>query len=286
MDFSIIIVSYNVREQLRANLKALEASIGDTIYEVLVIDNASTDKTVEMIQREFPAITIIANQENKGFSFASNQGLRQIQADYAILLNPDMKILPSTLPHLKIWLISNPQADVTGITLRDEQSHLIKHVRRFPTWFNQLAIILKIPHVLPIVLNRYLMKDFDYSKASVVDSIRGAFFVIKRSALERFGYLDERYFLWFEEVDYCRRIREQGGQVWYTPAAEAIDYVGQSFIQLPRKQKQAYFRHSMIAYFKKWHPWWQVWLLSVGWSIAQVIVTLGDLIKLKSRTKT
>lgn len=286
MDFSIIIVSYNVREQLRANLKALETSLGNTTYEVIVIDNASTDKTVEMLQREFPGIIIIVNQENKGFSRASNQGLRQARGDYAILLNPDMKVLSSTLSHLKTWLISNPQADVTGITLRDEQSTLIKHVRRFPTWFDQLAIILKIPHVLPMVLNRYVIKEFDYTKASVVDSIRGAFFVIKKSALEKFGYLDERYFLWFEEVDYCRRIRERGGQVWYTPAAEAIDYVGQSFIQLPRKQKQTYFRLSMIAYFKKWHPRWQVWLLSAGWGIAQMIVIFADFIKLKSRAKT
>lgn len=286
MDFSIIIVSYNVRERLRENLKALEGSTGDVTYEVIVIDNASIDNTVEMMRTDFPNLTLIANQENKGFSFASNQGLRLAKGEHMILLNPDMKVLPSTLSNLKLWLHSNPQADVTGISLKDEKGEIIKHVRHFPTWSDQLSIILKLPHLFPALLNHYLLPHFDYSKAAVVDSIRGAFFVIKRSALETFGYLDERYFLWFEEVDYCQTVRTKGGQVWYTPAAEAIDYVGQSFVQLPRKKRQGYFRKSMLAYFKKWKPVWQVWILTIGWTIASLIVLVGDGIKLRSRTKT
>lgn len=286
MDYSIIIVSYNVKDRLRENLKALQASSNNVAFEVVVIDNASSDGTVEMIRTEFPNIQLIANQENKGFSAASNQGLREAKGIYSLLLNPDMKLLSSTLSDLKIWLDAHPQADVVGITLRDEQATIIKHVRRFPTWFDQLSIILKFPHLVPSLLDHYLIPTFDYSKASVVDSIRGAFFVIRQSALKRFGYLDERYFLWFEEVDYCRTVKEKGGQVWYTPAAEAIDYVGQSFLQVPRKRKQLYFRESMLAYFKKWEPVWQVWLLHIGWGIARIIVFVGDIIKLRSRVKT
>jgi GT2 family glycosyltransferase len=135
-------------------------------------------------------------------------------------------------------------------------------------------------------LHNYLQVDFDYNQSAIVDSIRGAFFVISRSALSKYGYLDERYFLWFEEVDYCKSVKEKGGEVWYTPAARAIDYVGQSFSQLPRVTKQKYFRNSMVSYFKKWHPYWQGEIISLGWEIAEAIVSIGDIFNIKPRTKT
>lgn len=286
MDFSIIIVSFNVKERLRINLQALAASTGGVSFEVIVIDNASTDGTIEMMKTEFPDIRLLVNDENQGFARASNQGLREAQGQYHILLNPDMKVFPTTLIELLVWLKVNPQADVTGIRLIDEQAQYIPQVRRFPTWWDQTLIILKLPHLFPGLLNQYLRKDFDYSQAAIVDSLRGAFFVIRQSALRRFGYLDERYFLWFEEVDYCRQVKEQGGQVWYTPAAQAIDYVGQSFATLPRKQKQHYFQTSMLAYFRKWEGSWQVNILIVAWWLSNVIVKVGDHIKLRSRIRT
>lgn len=286
MDFSIIIVSWNVKEALRVNLQSILQSNQQATVEIIVIDNASKDGTVEMIQSEFPSVQIIANQTNVGFAKASNQGLKKAVGDYLILLNPDMKIFPETLGNIKQWLDKNPEADVTGIQLVDEQEKIVRHVRHFPTFFDQAVIILKLPHLFPRLLDLYLLRDFNYSGASQVDSIRGAFFVIRKSSLEKYGLLDERYFLWFEEVDYCRAVKQHGGQVWYTPEAVAIDYVGQSFSQLPRSTKQSYFRNSMLAYFKKWESPWQAQLLSIAWFFSDMIVWLGDIVQLKSRTKT
>lgn len=286
MDFSIIIVSWNVKEALRINLQSILQSNQQATVEIIVIDNASKDGTVEMIQSEFPSVQIIANQTNVGFAKASNQGLKKAVGDYLILLNPDMKIFPETLGNIKQWLDKNPEADVTGIQLVDEQEKIVQHVRHFPTFFDQAVIILKLPHLFPRLLDSYLLRDFNYSGASQVDSIRGAFFVIRKSSLEKYGLLDERYFLWFEEVDYCRAVKQHGGQVWYTPEAVAIDYVGQSFSQLPRSTKQSYFRNSMLAYFKKWESPWQAQLLSIAWIFSDMIVWLGDIVQLKSRTKT
>ncbi len=286
MDFSIIIVSWNVKDVLRSNLQSILQTNQQVTVEIIVIDNASKDETVEMIRSEFPSVQVIVNQENVGFAKASNQGLKKAVGDYLILLNPDMKIFPETLGNLKHWLDKNPQADVSGIQLIDEQGKIVHHVRRFPTFSDQVAIILKLPHLFPRMLDSYLLRDFKYSVAAQVDSIRGAFFVMRKSSLEKFGLLDERYFLWFEEVDYCRAVKEQGGQVWYTPEAVAIDYVGKSFSQLPRSTKQAYFRTSMLAYFKKWESPWQTRLLSFAWFFSDIIVWLGDIVQLKSRTKT
>ena len=286
MDFSIIIVSWNVKDILRANLQSILQTNQQVSVEIIVVDNASKDESVKMIQSEFPSVQVITNQVNIGFAKASNQGLKKAIGDYLILLNPDMKIFPETLGNLKQWLDKNPHADVTGIKLIDEQEKILPHVRRFPTFSDQVAIILKLPHLFPRLLDSYLLRDFNYAVATQVDSIRGAFFVIRKSSLEKFGLLDERYFLWFEEVDYCRAVKQQGGQVWYTPEALAIDYVGKSFLQLPRSSKQVYFRTSMLAYFKKWQSPWQAQLLSLAWFFSDMIVWLGDMVELKSRTKT
>ncbi len=286
MDFSIIIVSWNVKEKLRDNITALLSDGNSVTKEIIVIDNASTDGSAVMVTEEFPQVKLIVNQNNNGFAKASNQGLKAAVGDFLILLNPDMKVLPDTLSNLHQWLMANPQADVAGITLTDEQGTLLPQVRLFPSIWDQVAIVFKLPHIFPHILKNYLQADFKYDQASSVNSIRGAFFVLRRSCLEKFGYLDERYFLWFEEVDYCKTVNKKGGQVWYTPVATAIDYIGQSFTQLPRVEKQQYFRDSMIAYFRKWHPEWQVETLRLAWEISELIVSIGDFFHIKPRVRT
>lgn len=285
MDFSVIIVSWNVKEQLAANLKSLLASAGASL-EIIVVDNSSSDGSIEMLQNDFPDLRLIANNENLGFSRACNQGLKNVSGDTVVLLNPDMHVQSDTFANLKQWLRENPQADVCGIRLVDEKGSIVPQVRRFPSFKDQLAIVLKLPHLFPRILDSYLRQDFDYTSPAKVDSVRGAFFAIRRTAFERFGMLDERYFIWFEEVDYCRQVKEKGGQVWYTPAATATDFIGQSFDQVGRSLKQKYFRDSMLAYFKKWQPSWQLTLLRLAWMLARVFLVLGSLFKLRSRART
>ena len=98
--------------------------------------------------------------------------------------------------------------------------------------------------------------------------------------------LDERFFLWFEEVDFCKRIKEAGGDVWYTSAAKCVDYVGQSFSQVPSLQKQRYFRDSMLKYFRKWHPGWRYWLLRLAWPFGLAIAWVMVKLNLKSSAYT
>jgi len=272
MDLSIVIVSWQVKEKLRENLSALYNSQGDFSFEVWVVDNNSNDGSAAMVRAEFPQAHLIANEENLGFAAANNQALKSAVGKFILLLNPDMRVRPDTLAKALYWAEHNPQATVSGIKLTDESGKTIKQVRRFPTFLDQLAIVLKLPHLFPAVVSRYLEVDFNYEQAAKVDSLRGAFFLINRAAYKKISgqaepLLDERYFVWFEEVDFCREVCALGGEVWYTPEAVCVDYVGQSFKQLKLGQSQKYFRASMLKYFEKWENKWQAAILSVAWEI-------------------
>jgi len=131
-----------------------------------------------------------------------------------------------------------------------------------------------------------LQADFDYKKSAPVDSIRGSFFMIRKETIAKIGLLDERYFIWFEEVDYCKRVERTGLEVWYTPSAKCLDYVGQSFNQVPVGKKQKYFRNSQLYYFKKYRPVWQCCMLKLAWIPGILIAWLGERMKIKEEKRT
>jgi len=272
MDLSIIIVSWKVREKLQKNLQALFASTGNLSLEIFVVDNNSDDGTAEMVAREFPNVKLIANENNLGFAKANNLAIKQAHGEFILLLNPDMQVTPDTLVKSLAWAKNNPQATVSSCRLVNENGETIKIVRRFPRLCDQLAIVLKIPHFSPGILNNYLQTKFDYTVAAKVDSIRGAFFLInvaeyKKLAGGQLPLLDERYFLWFEEVDFCREAYKMGGEVWYAPSTTCLDYVGASFSQVKRGQTQQYFRDSMLSYFQKWEAPWKYRVLKGAWKL-------------------
>ena len=139
-------------------------------------------------------------------------------------------------------------------------------------------VILKIPHFLPFVLNRYLSTNFNYDKEARVDSVRGAFFLINKKVWTEISnqplpLLDERYFIWFEEVDFCKQVYQNGGEVWCSPATTCLDYIGASFGQVAVNTKQKYFEDSMIKYFKKWQPSYQSAILASAWSLINFLMS-------------
>jgi GT2 family glycosyltransferase len=279
IDISVIIVSWKVREKLRANLLSLRTALRDLKAEILLVDNNSEDGTLEMLAEEFPEITVIANQYNFGFARANNQAMAVAQGHFILLLNPDMRVFPDTIAKALVWAENNSQATVSGCRLENDEGNLLPHVRRFPRLSDQLAIILKLPHLLPSCLDTYLQTDFDYHQAAKVDSIRGAFFLINREAWRHLSgasapFLDERYFIWFEEVDFCRQVYKNGGEVWYMPEAACVDYVGQSFSQVKLGLKQKYFQDSMLKYFQKWEPYYQSVILKIAWFFSRAILKL------------
>ncbi len=279
MELSIVIVSWNVKDKLRDNLQALESSKLDFSFEIFVVDNNSNDGSAEMLKNEFPNVKLIVNSENLGFAKANNQAIKETSGNFILLLNPDMKVCPDTLDRMINFAKNNPQVTVSGCKLFNSKEEIVKQVRRFPKLFDQLMITLKIPHLFPSVLNSYLQVDFNYEKNAKVDSLRGAFFLINRQSYclinknqNILPLLDERYFIWFEEVDFCRQVYKLGGEVWYNSEAKCLDYVGASFSQVSRGVTQKYFQDSMIKYFLKWEGYWDAYILQSAWNLINLFV--------------
>lgn len=266
-DIAVITVPWNVKELLLEGLRALECSRGTVKARCIVVDNASKDGVVEAVRQEFPWVHVIANDWNAGFSFANTQGLLQAHARHALLLNPDMRVEATTIQSTVEYLDAHPEAGVVGVHLVDAKGATVPHVRRFPTLWSQLVIALKLGRLFPHAIDDYLRKNFDYTQEADVDSVRGSFFAMHEQAILRCGSLDTRYFLWFEEVDYCKQVQTRGLKVRYTPTIHALDYVGQSFRKRSTWHKQKIIARSMIQYFEKWHPWWQAWVLRIAWGI-------------------
>lgn len=281
MDLSIIIVSWKVKDLLRDNLAAIYQKTHGIDFEVFVVDNDSQDGSVEMVKAEFPQVHVIANNFNAGFARANNQAITNAQGRYVLLLNPDMRVHDTTLHDMVQWMDSHPEAGVAGCHLIDEQGNTVPHVRRFPGLLDQAAIVLKVPHLVPGILNRYMMTNFNYLEQATVDSIRGSFFMIRREVIEKLGGLDERYFIWFEEVDYCKQAIKAGWKVMYTPAIQCTDFVGKSFAQVMGLKKQKMFTESMTKYFNKWHAGPKSWVISALRPVGLGLAWLYDRIKTK-----
>lgn len=284
-ELSIVIVSLNVRDILQRNLEQLFALPDTVTREVIVVDNASEDGTTKMIRERFPQVELIQNDVNRGFGAACNQGIAIAKGDTLLMLNPDMWVHKDALDHTHSLLQSQKDIGILGIRLvGEEDSEIVRSVRRTPTFKDQLAILLKLPHLFPRVTDHYLAMDMDYGRSQDVEQVRGSFFAFRRDILETVGAFDERFFVWFEEVDLCNRVREAGYRIHYSALARATDLVGQLFKQQPALLKQHRFTRSMSQYFFKWHGWLQGSILWVLRPYAWLTGLLTDLFKLGKRT--
>ncbi len=274
-DLAVIIVSWNVKDAVLENLRSVFASTGSgamnraPTLDVILVDNASTDGTVQAVREAFPVVRVIANKENRGFAAACNQGMREVLTPpltpplrggdgevgvhpHVLLLNPDMRVEPDALAKTVDYLDAYPNVAVLGAKLIGENGKPMHHLRRFPTWKDQLTILLKLTRVFPKTIDRYMGRDLDLDLEQDVDSVRGSYFAMNRTALDSVGRLDERYFIWFEEVDYCRQVKEKGMSVRYVPSIVAHDSVGKSFAKRGRWWKRKQFLTSLMKYFLKW----------------------------------
>jgi hypothetical protein len=253
MDISIVIVSWNVRKLLKQCLLSIQKYTGDLKIEIIVVDNASKDESTAMVQSEFPNVKIVANATNKGFAAANNQGIKISSGRYVLLLNPDTEIRGQTLQRLIAFADANQKAGVIGGKHLNPDLTLQQSVRRLPTIGVLLLLLFKVGKLFPNLktLQNYYATNFNYSKPQTVEQVAGSCFLIRRDVLEKVGNLDERFFIWFEEVDYCRRVAAAGWQIWYYADAEIIHYGGQSFAQQMTLKKQWLFFKSALQYLLK-----------------------------------
>lgn len=253
-DLSIVIVAWNSEERLRRCLASVFAQTSDISFEVIVVDNASKDRTIQMIMNEFEMVAVIQNERNRGFAAAVNQGLQVAGGKYVCLLNPDTEVRDRALEQLVAVMEQQPSIGVAGPQMLNEDGTTQPSVRRFPSLADQFLILTKLHIVWPDTkaLARYMARDFNYAYTQEADQVMGACFMIRRSAIEQIDGLDEKFFIWFEEVDFCRRLREKTDmRVWYIAESHVMHVGGASFAKIDNGTKQRWYNKSVRHYFWK-----------------------------------
>ncbi len=250
MDLRIIIVTYNNRSTIGRCLSSLPDACAGMDWEAVIVDNASSDGTADEIRN----CTLIKNRENRGFAAACNQALGGLDARYALLLNPDARCPAGSLTALVREADARSRAGIIGPKLLNEDGTTQTSVRRFPGFWDQVGIALKLHNLFPSLpaFRRYFAQDVDLDREHVVDQVMGACFLIRREVIDAIGGLDERYFVWFEEVDYCLMAKEAGWDTVYVPTVSVTHAGGHSFAQMFSTTKQRMFNASLIAYADKW----------------------------------
>ena len=282
-DLSIIIVSWNVREYLEANLTRLFSMPCKYTREVFVVDNGSSDGSAVMVRERFPQVRLIQNDWDAGFAYPNNQAMRIADGRVIVLLNPDMLVGENVLDRTYETLMNDRSIGVLGVCLNDAEGRALKTIRRYPTFGSQLAILLKLQHFFPKLMSWYEWWDFDYTRSRDVDQVRGSYFAFRRDTMDTVGMLDSDYHIWFEEVDYCRRVRAKGMRVFYLANVACEDKVGRGVSKMKRAETQAVFTASMAHYFRKWHPWWQYAVISVLRPFAIFAARIADLVGYKTK---
>jgi N-acetylglucosaminyl-diphospho-decaprenol L-rhamnosyltransferase len=258
-DLSIVIVSWNVKDLLRvclqSALRATELSGGAAItYEVIVIDNASKDGSVDMIRQDFPSVRVMANEENVGFTRGNNQGIVASEGRYVLLLNPDTEVLGAAFEEMVGHMEQYPDVGALGPKLLYPDGGTQSSRRRFPhlrTAFVE-STFLQPWFSASDILNRYYVLDRGDDEVQEVDWLVGACLMMRRDAIEDVGLLDERFFMYSEELDWCYRAKQKGWKVVYLPTAEVIHQEGKSSEQvLPLRHVQ--FQRSKVRFFQKHH---------------------------------
>jgi len=227
-DLSVIVVSHNGREMALETLRSARAGAGPVAVEWIVADSGSTDGTPEAIERELPGIAV-HRCENRGFAHANNVALRAARGRYVLLLNPDVEIDRGTLADLVAVLDLRPEIGAASVVQRDGNGRLLPSIRRFPSPLRDLGEALMLPRFRLLQGVGELDVAFDrYGEDRSVDWVSGAFLIARREALERVGGLDERFFLYSEEIDWCYRIRQGGWEVRHLPIMEITHHCGPS----------------------------------------------------------
>ena len=241
MRLSIITVSWNTRDLLNRCLVTVReelARMPDVESEVFVIDNDSHDGSADMVAREHPWVRLIRNKENLGFAKANNQALKETKSDYVLLLNPDTEVYPGAISTLIEFFQNNPKCGVVAPQLLNTDGSVQRSCRAFPTFIGMLYELIGLSKMFPAGSSQgtkfraYKMLDWNHDDKREVDQPEGAALLIRRTVLDEVGLLDEGYFMLFEEVDWCYRVKQHGWQIWFDPDAKIVHHYGQSIKQV------------------------------------------------------
>ncbi len=259
-DISIVIVSYNTAALTRRCLETVGACAEGLALEVIVVDNASADGSADMVAAEFPQVRLIRLPENRGFAGGNNPGIRAAAGRYVLLLNSDAFPASGALRSAFSHMQEHPRIGVLGCRLTNPDGSLQASARMLPGALNKLLHISGLSWRFPKsrFFGRVDFSWWDHAEPRSVGWVVGAFFMIRRSVIDHIGGLDERYFLYFEEIDFCRAVRRAGWDVVFFPGASAVHLGGQSSAgsaelrSAAGSQLTAIRIASELRYYRKW----------------------------------
>jgi GT2 family glycosyltransferase len=244
INISIVIVSWNSCYFLKGCLSSLFLFPSRDPFEIIVVDNASTDGSREMIRKEFPAVILVENDRNRGFAAACNRGAEKAEGEYLLFLNPDTRVYPGTLEGALDFMRAHPDAGVMGCRTLNFDGTPQSSAYSFPTPLRAFAYIVGLNRIFRISKLR------GSDKIRQPDYVQGSFFLIPRNVFEGLGGFDEKFFFYSEEVDLCRRIRDAGRKIYYFPGVRIMHAGGGSKNPL----SLVHYAESVIRLFDKHRP--------------------------------
>lgn len=277
MNLSIIIVNYRTQDLTLACIASVFSSITSYNYEIILIDNASNDGTIEAVNELFPQVITITNTTNVGFSKANNQGIRIAQGRYVLLLNSDTIVQQDTLQTMIHFMDENPTVGASGCKIVLPDGSLDKACKRgFPTpsasfyyAFGFAKLFPKIPR-----FNQYQLGYLSPDEAYPIDSLVGAFMLIRCEAIEQVGMLDEEFFMYGEDIDWCYRIKQAGWVNYYYPQTQIVHYKGASSRRKPYKIIYEFHRAMILfhnKHYRKKYSWLTNAMVYIGVSVKFVL---------------
>lgn len=254
IDLSICIVTYQAGEYLRKCLQSIAENPPARSYEIIVVDNHSTDGTVDMLNCQFPQVQIIENSDNKGFTAPMNQALRQAVGDYLLQLNPDTIIHPQAFNTLIAFMEQHPDVGICGPKVLNLDGSLQKPCRRGESrpWA-VFSYFLGLSRLFPKskLFGEYLMNYMDEDAIHQVAGVSGSCMLIRRQVIDQIGYLDELFFAYQEDADYCLQARRAGWKVYYVPTAQITHYGGEGGSKIQPYRSIYAWHRSYFLYFRK-----------------------------------
>lgn len=273
IDVSVIILNFNTLALTKLCLQSLKQSkLGSYSMEIIVCDNASSDGTIEMVQKEFPDVLVIQNNGNVGFAAGNNPGIKRAKGRYVVLLNSDTEAEPNVMKSMITFMDTHPKAGASTckLLLMDGSMDPACH-RGFPTPWSAFTYFTKLEKLFPRspLFGEYHQGYKDLTKPHEVDSISGAFFMVRCEVINEVGLLDEDYFMYAEDIDWAYRIKKAGWQIWFTPQVTVLHKKKQSGRSHANRQRRIktqtlFFTYNKLFYTKHYehvYPRWVTWLV-------------------------
>ena len=254
IDISVIIVNWNTADLLRQCLQSVYKQTGTIGFEVIVVDNASTDDSVEIVRREFGQTILLTNTQNEGFATANNQGMTIAKGRYVLLLNSDTIVLDQALKNTVAYADSHPNAAVVGCRILNPDGSLQNSCFMFPSLLNWVLFATYLYKLFPKsrFFGREQMTWWERNDSREVEVVTGCYMLVRRTAIEAVGMMDEGFFMYAEETDWCYRFKAKGWENHFTPGAEIIHIGGASAAKLGARRAQI-TNASFVRYmFKHW----------------------------------